>query len=109
MATAENSKKAKPRGKSFAKGRSGNPGGRPKLPEDIKHVRDLARDYTLDAVETLADVMHTGGPAARVAAANAIIDRGWGKPEQTVQGPGPNGEHRFTAIEVRMIPWTPKP
>ena len=107
MATAQNSKK--PSGRGFSKGRSGNPGGRPKLPEDVKHVRELARLYTQQAVDALVDVLNKGGGAARVAAANVILDRGWGKPEQTIQGPGPNGEHQFRLIEVREMPWVAKP
>jgi hypothetical protein len=83
--TAESSKKA-PRGKAFAKGKSGNPGGRPKLPEDVKHVRELARQYTLEAVKALVQTMEEGGWSAKVAAANALIDRGWGKAEQPITG-----------------------
>lgn len=82
MASAENSKK--PRGKPFAKGRTGNAGGRPKLPEDIKHVRELARTYTKQAIETLVDVLDSQSASARVAAANVLLDRGWGKAEQPI-------------------------
>lgn len=82
--TAENSKK--PRGKAFPKGKSGNPGGRPKLPEDVKHVREMARSYTVEALATLASVMEDGSGPARVAAANALLDRGWGKAPQPMTG-----------------------
>ena len=98
---AENSKK--PRGKPFPKGKTGNPGGRPKLPEDVKHVRELARQYTRQAVAALVDVMGEGSGPARVAAANALLDRGWGKPEQAIVGPGENGEHLFTEIVRRIV------
>lgn len=99
--TTESSKK--PRGKSFPAGKSGNPGGRPKLPEDVKHVRELARQYTAQAVEALVSTLSDGGWAAKVAAANALLDRGWGKAEQAVVGPGENGEHIFTLIERRIV------
>jgi hypothetical protein len=83
---AENSKKAT-RGTPFPKGKTGNPGGRPKLPPDVKHVRELARVYTSEAVETLAKVMKTSNSdSARVSAANVLLDRGWGKPEQPLTG-----------------------
>ena len=82
---AENSKK--PRGKAFKPGQSGNPGGRPKLPEDVKHVRELARQYTQEAVDALVVTLKEGGHSARVAAANALLERGWGKPEQPITGP----------------------
>ena len=38
----------------FIAGHSGNPGGRPK---DEFKVAELARSYTLEAVETLVDLM----------------------------------------------------
>lgn len=82
---AENSKKA-PRGKPFQPGKTGNPGGRPKLPEDVKHVRELARQYTPQAVQALVDTLKDGGWSAKVAAANVLLDRGWGKAEQPIVG-----------------------
>jgi hypothetical protein len=69
----------------FVKGESGNPGGRPKVVGD---VQALAREHTPDAIETLVSIMRDGeaAPAARVAAANAILDRGYGKPAQHITG-----------------------
>jgi hypothetical protein len=71
----------------FKKGQSGNPTGLPQKPETIekrriaKDIRDLCRSHTLDAVNALIDVLNSKSspPAARVAAANSILDRGWGK------------------------------
>ncbi len=82
---AENSKKL-PRGAPFRKGVSGNPGGRPALPPEIKHVRELAREYTQAAVDALVGVLSSNSDSARVAAASALIDRGWGKAEQPLTG-----------------------
>jgi hypothetical protein len=67
----------------FKKGTSGNPGGRPKL---LKDVRDLAREYTQEAIETFVLIMrnHKAPSATRLAAASALLDRAWGKPHQTV-------------------------
>lgn len=68
----------------FQKGQSGNPGGRPKL---LGEVRDLAQQNTEEAIATLCVIMQDEKKpaAARVAAANAILDRGWGKPQQKIE------------------------
>jgi hypothetical protein len=70
-------------GKPFKKGQSGNPGGRPKV---VAEVQELARQNTTAAVETLVSIMTDAkaAPAARVSAANALLDRGYGKPPQHI-------------------------
>jgi hypothetical protein len=72
------------RGRPFPPGQSGNPGGRPR---DVAHVRELAREYTADALAVLAELMadpHQPA-AARTRAAEALLDRGWGKASQLVE------------------------
>jgi hypothetical protein len=71
------------KGRPFQKGISGNPGGRPKALGD---VQELARQKSPEAINTLTDIMRDGKapPAARVAAANALLDRGYGKPTQPI-------------------------
>lgn len=51
-------------------------------------IRSLARSYTESAIKTLAGIMQQPEAAetARVAAANALLDRGWGKPTQPIGG-----------------------
>lgn len=70
--------------KLFQKGKSGNPSGRPKV---VGELRDLARTHTEEAIETLVKVMRDSDapPVARATAANAILDRGHGKPTQHVE------------------------
>jgi hypothetical protein len=67
----------------FSKGQSGNPGGRPKV---VGEVQELARQYTGEALKTLVGIMRNkkAPPAARAMASNAILDRGYGKPAQTM-------------------------
>lgn len=48
------------------------------------NIRSLARSYTEAAIQTLGGIMGqtAAPPSARVAAAVALMDRGWGKPAQ---------------------------
>jgi hypothetical protein len=91
---AENSARAAKRrkagGRPFVKGQSGNPGGRPKI---IGHVRELARKHTKGALNTLVTIAEdvTAPQSARVSAATALLDRGWGKPSQPLDGDGEGG------------------
>jgi len=49
--------------------------------EQSQRLSELAKDYTHDALLTLVDVAKNGrSDAARVSAANALLDRGYGKP-----------------------------
>ncbi|WP_420478246.1 hypothetical protein [Brevundimonas sp. FT23028] len=53
-------------------------------------VKEAASVYSADAVETLAQIMRSTSlpAAARVAAANALLDRAHGKPKQSVDVDG---------------------
>jgi hypothetical protein len=54
-------------------------------------IRDLAQQYTKEALTKLAEIMRNGASEqAQVAAANSLLDRGHGKPSQTV-----SATHRF--------------
>ena len=74
--------KARSANGQFPKGQSGNPSGRPR---DEQKVAELARSYTKEAIETLVELMR-GGNDERVSgtAAQALLDRGWGKPKLAV-------------------------
>ena len=106
----------------FEKGKSGNPGGRPKGDGEI---RELARKHTMTALRTLIEIAEHGeNESARVTAANALLDRGWGKaavPVVTADLPAvitinfgtelrpPNGAgggtaHEIAAMASRLLP-----
>jgi len=71
---------------AFKKGSSGNPSGRPKvLLADGRSLSDIAKQHTEAAVQALVDVLTDGeSEAARVSAANSLLDRGWGRPKQDI-------------------------
>lgn len=68
-------------GRPFQKGQSGNPNGRPK---DKYGLKEQAMQLGPEAIATLNAIMNDGQapPNARVSAACAILDRGYGKPDQ---------------------------
>lgn len=57
-------------------------------------IKSLARAHTETALNVLAGIMRQedAPPAARVSAAQALLDRGWGKPAQAIGGEGEDGE-----------------
>ena len=58
--------------------RNGNPGGRPRTAHNIQ---ELARKHTIEALDVLVQIMlnEKAPPNARVAAANTLLDRAYGK------------------------------
>ena len=71
-----------PTGKGgFQRGRSGNPGGRPKLPADI---REAFKAKAPEALEVLTRCLQSDDERVAMMAAQAILDRGYGKPTQSI-------------------------
>lgn len=58
------------------------------MARNLTEIRSKAREFTDSALETLAHIMRqpNSPPAARVAAAGHLLDRGWGKPAQAIVG-----------------------
>lgn len=71
----------------MARGGKREGAGRPKgaVNKATADIREAAQEYTERALAVLVEVMTTGdSAAARVAAANSVLDRGHGKPTQSV-------------------------
>jgi hypothetical protein len=57
------------------------------MAKTLTEIRSLARSHTRTALNVLVGVMRSkdATAAARVSAANAILDRGWGKATQAIE------------------------
>ena len=57
------------------------------MPKPLTEIRSLARSHTRTAINVLVGIMRSKDATApaRVSAANAILDRGWGKAPQAFQ------------------------
>ncbi len=72
------------------------------MAKSLTEIRSLARSHTRTAINVLVGIMRSkdATAAARVSAANAILDRGWGKATQPV-GNGDDG-----ALElIQLLVW----
>jgi len=66
----------------------------------LTEIRSVARSHTRTAINVLVGIMRSDDatPAARVSAANAILDRGWGKVAQPIE----NGEDGVLELVHRI-------
>jgi len=65
----------------------------------VAEITELARAHTADAIATLVAICRDGASeSARVAAANALLDRGYGRPPQAI-------EHEVRQTTVARVPF----
>lgn len=86
-------------GRPFAKGQSGNPGGRPR---QLAAVQALARRHTVAAIKVLHEISkgeHGAKAADMSKAAETLLARGWGQPTQPVNLSGEGGG----AITIQLV------
>ena len=72
----------------FTKGQSGNPGGRPRATAEL---RDLAQTAGLDAFRRVVELTRHEDPKIALEAVKIVLDRGYGRPAQPVDGDGQGG------------------
>jgi hypothetical protein len=63
-------------------GHTANPSGRPRV---VAELRDLARAHTPDALKRLVELLQSRNEQTALAAARELLDRGYGKPVQSVE------------------------
>lgn len=66
----------------WSKGKSGNPGGRPKGAVEIK---SLCQENSPEAMKRIFQLMKSKDERVALAAAQTVLDRGYGKPTQHVE------------------------
>ena len=93
----------------FVAGQSGNAGGRPR---DEHKVSELARSYTTEAIDTFVGLMrHAKDDRVRGTAAQALLERGWGKPRVEVATTHKSNSESFIEVlqEVAELVKQPNP
>ena len=65
------------RARPFQPGQSGNPDGRPKMPDALK--ARIAKLASKDAVDVLQNALKSADEKVRIQAAGMLMDRAWGK------------------------------
>ena len=74
------------------------------MTKSLTEIRSLARSYTEMAIQSLAGVAQKGeSESARVAAAEALLNRGWGKPAQPISGDEENPLKIINRIETVIV------
>jgi hypothetical protein len=75
------------------------------MAKSLNEIRSLARSHTRTALNVLVGIMRSkdATAAARVSAANAILDRGWGKAPQAIENGGDGALELIHRIERVIV------
>ncbi len=91
----------------WAKGQSGNPGGRSRV---FFEVQNAARELSLSALNKLGELIESPDERVAIIAANSVLDRAFGKPKEQKtednQSPRPDlsslAPHELAALRIAM-------
>ncbi len=84
----------------FEKGRSGNPGGRPKENAEVKR---LAREQGEASIAKLVALRDSADERVALAAAQALLDRAFGKPAQAIIGGDEDDPAIKTVTRIELV------
>lgn len=84
----------------FQPGQSGNPAGRPKKDS---WLTELAQAYGPEALDLLVQQMRSDNPAIAQKAASLLLERGFGKPRQSVEMTGSDGQPLVQSVTVTLV------
>jgi hypothetical protein len=94
----------RPRGNpAWAKGISGNPGGKFKVERAVDEGRELCRLNTARAIQVYIDGLSHPNKEIQITCADRILDRAWGKVVERKELAGPGG----SALQVEVQDNTP--
>lgn len=85
---------------AFKPGQSGNPSGRPKENAEVKR---LAQSHGIAAINKLVALMSSDDEKTQLAACQAILDRGFGKPAQAIIGGSEDDPPIKTVTRVELV------
>ena len=87
---------------TFRPGESGNPGGRPRA---VGALRDLVQAKGPDLIERLMSMALADDtePRVRVECIKVLLDRGYGRPPQPVDGDGEGGPIQLQRVELVIV------
>jgi hypothetical protein len=69
----------------------------------IKDIKAAAREHAAAAIQTLVKQLRAKSEAASVAAANSLLDRGYGKPKETVEKTNNFNITRTNRLEISHL------